>query len=115
MATTMNADLQQLFAFHLTGERPSDASSDAGDSALRPALLSRYVDLARLRYDYPLVLVDRDPSSPVTSLSAADNRALQAIAPKGIRSSTWFSCSGARRELEHNLHKSNRPHPGAAV
>jgi hypothetical protein len=84
VATTMNANLQQLLAFHLTGEKPGSASTDAGGSSLRPALLTRYRDLSKLRYDYPLVLVDRGADRFVISLSAASNEALKKVAPKGI-------------------------------
>jgi ferredoxin len=80
----MNANLQQLLAFHLTGEKPSGSSMDVGKSLPRPALLSKYRDLSKLRYDYPLVLVDRGTDRFVASLSAVSNEALQKVAPKGI-------------------------------
>ncbi len=80
----MNPDLQQLLAFYLTGERPDDASSNAGLSTLCPALLSRYRDLSTIRHDYPLVLLDRGSDRFVTSLSAISNGVLQEVAPKGI-------------------------------
>src|SRR5512144_3108660 len=68
----MEVALQTHVAFHLTGKR-SDASLGAVDPLdWRPALLARYRDLTRLRYDYPLVLVDGD--EPVQSLSAIVDR-----------------------------------------
>jgi hypothetical protein len=84
VATTMNADLQQLLAFYLTGEKPDDASINAGLSTLCPALLSKYRDLSTIRHDYPLVLLDRGSNRFVTSLTAVSNGVLQEVAPKGI-------------------------------
>jgi hypothetical protein len=80
----MTADLRQHLAFRLRGERPTDAPRDAGESTLWPALLSRYRDLSKLRYDYPLMLVDRGADRFVASLSAVSNGVLQELAPKGI-------------------------------
>ncbi len=68
----MEVALQTHVAFHLTGKRP-DASLGAVDPLdCRPALLARYRDLTRLRYDYPLVLADGD--EPVQALSAIVDR-----------------------------------------
>lgn len=68
----MEVALQTHVAFHLTGKR-SDASLGAVDPLdCRPALLARYRDLTRLRYDYPLVLADGD--EPVHALSAIVDR-----------------------------------------
>jgi hypothetical protein len=55
----MDATLQAQTAFHLTGRRPAPPLEPIDDTDLRPALLARYRDLTRLRYDFPLVLVDR--------------------------------------------------------
>ena len=54
----MNTDLQQLVTFQLTGERPGGDPDDIGKLNLHPALLAGYADLSKLRYDYPLVLID---------------------------------------------------------
>lgn len=54
----MEADLQSFVAFYLTGKKPADRLEDIGKDKLRPALFAAYRDLTRLRYDFPLVLVD---------------------------------------------------------
>ncbi len=60
-----------------TGDQPAREK-------LRPALFAQYGDLARLRYDYPLVLVDSDGGQPlVQSLSSLIDGILQKIAPPG--------------------------------
>jgi hypothetical protein len=41
------------------------AEAATGAAALRPALFARYGALARLRYDFPLVLVEGDGDGPV--------------------------------------------------
>ncbi len=74
----MEAELQSQVAFHLTGRRPA-AGLDAVDAlALRPALFARYRDLAALRYDYPLLLVE--DGERVQALSGVFDRLLQGIA-----------------------------------
>jgi len=76
----MEAELQTHVAFHLTGRRPA-AGLDAVDALLlAPALLARYRDLSRLRYDFPLVLVaNAAPASSVQPLSGLLDRVLQEI------------------------------------
>ena len=54
----MEAELQSQVAFHLTGRRPAVGLEAPDPLALRPALLARYRDLATLRYDFPVVLVE---------------------------------------------------------
>ena len=77
----MEAELQSQVAFHLTGQRPA-AGLDAVDPlVLRPALLARYHDLTALRYDFPLLLVERGPEEDrVQALSGRIDRLLQDIA-----------------------------------
>ena len=53
----MNATLHVQTVFHLTG-RPAGPLEAIDDLGLRPALLARYRDLTKLRYDFPLVLVE---------------------------------------------------------
>ena len=67
----MQAQLQTQLAFHLTGRKPG-AGLDAVESlGLRPVLLASYRDLTRLRYDFPLVLLDAAAGRPwVQCLSA---------------------------------------------
>lgn len=80
----MATKYQDQVVFHLTGKPAGDGLLPV-DESLRPALLARYRDLTRLRYDYPLVLLD-DVAQPdyVASVSALTNRVLAAVAPRGI-------------------------------
>ena len=77
------AELQRQIAFHLTGAPGGDL--EPVDSAVRPALLAPYRDLAALRYDYPVVLVD-DPTDGacVCSLTALVDELLRDSAPRGV-------------------------------
>lgn len=54
----MEADLQSFVAFYLTGKKQPARLDDIETLELRPALLSGYRDLTRLRYDFPLVLIE---------------------------------------------------------
>lgn len=71
--------------FHLTGKQP-----DSGKDPLagqRPALLAAYRDLTRLRYDFPLVLIEgKTVGAPVRSLTSTVDDLLQKIAPPGMES-----------------------------
>jgi hypothetical protein len=66
----MEADLQNYVAFYLTGNKQPgrvdagrlDGLEDIAGLNLRPALFAAYRDLSRLRYDFPLVLID-DPQA----------------------------------------------------
>ena len=74
---------QQLF--FSTGRRQGEGIDAIDGLGLRPALLARYRELARLRYDFPLVLVDRGPGAgTLRSLSSVVDEVLQEIAPKGL-------------------------------
>ena len=53
----MQAELQALIAFHLTGRISGGAFDALAKSDLQPAMLAGYRDLTALRYDFPLVLV----------------------------------------------------------
>lgn len=55
---TMEADLQSFVAFYLTGKKQPARLDDIGGLKLRPALFSGYHDLTRMRYDFPLVLIE---------------------------------------------------------
>lgn len=69
-------------AFHLTGKRP--AGEPDAIEGLRPALLAQFRDLAQLRYDYPLVLVEgQADGAGMRSLSGLIDGMLQKIAPAG--------------------------------
>ena len=56
----MDADLQARVAFYLTGREAGTQVQGIDGLGLIPALLSGYRDLTRLRYDFPLVLIDSD-------------------------------------------------------
>jgi hypothetical protein len=69
--------------FHLTGAAPeSDALT-----GMRPALLANYRDLTKLRYDFPLVLIEGAvEGAPVRSLTHVVDHMLRTIAPPGMES-----------------------------
>lgn len=74
----MDAKLQQLIAFHLTGRR--GASLQPLGTRLRPALFARFGDLTALRYDYPLLLAaDATPEQSLVSLSRLVDAAVAAL------------------------------------
>ena len=54
----MHSELQAQVAFHLTGKRPGAGLDAVAGLGLQPALFVGYRDLTRLRFDFPLVLVD---------------------------------------------------------
>lgn len=54
----MEAELQTQVAFYLTGRKPGAGLDAVEGLNLRPALLATYRDLTKLRYDFPLVLVE---------------------------------------------------------
>jgi len=60
----MNTALQEQTVFHLTGRRPADTLEPVAGRKLRPALISRYRDLTRLRYDFPVVLASGGGARP---------------------------------------------------
>ncbi len=81
----MSTDSLSLVAFHLTGNRPGGAAPEVADLHLRPALLAAYSDLTKLRYDYPLVLVEGGADEAFArSLSDIINDVLVQLAPPGI-------------------------------
>ncbi len=68
-------------AFFLTGRHPGTELESVEGRDLRPALLAGYRDLAALRYDYPLVLVEgRSGAEAVRPLSAIIDEALASVA-----------------------------------
>jgi ferredoxin len=79
----MNVDTQEMVHFHLTGRRGGDAAANPGPD-MCPALLAPYRELASLRYDFPLVLLDSAESqASVDTLTGVINRLLREIAPEG--------------------------------
>ncbi|MBI2015825.1 MAG: hypothetical protein HYS77_09865, partial [Candidatus Rokubacteria bacterium] len=70
--------------FHLAGVRVGDGLA-AASASLRPALFARFVDLTRLRYDFPLVLIEAPGDGPcVRPLSAIVDELLGQVAQKGV-------------------------------
>ena len=76
---------QEQRFFHLTGKRSGTSLGSIDGLALRPALFAGFHDLSRLRYDYPVVLVERAGDGPfVQTLSGRIDAVLEEIAPAGI-------------------------------
>ena len=79
------ATLQGQAVFHLTGSRSGDELESIEGGTFRPALLAGYRDLSRLRYDYPVVLVESAADGAfVRSLSSIVDDVLQEVAPPGM-------------------------------
>jgi hypothetical protein len=77
------AESQRQVAFHLTGA--PGGHLEPVDSTARPALLAGHRDLASLRYDFPVVLVEGSADGAfVCSLTSVVDDVLQEIAPRGI-------------------------------
>ncbi len=81
-----NPDHREQVTFHVTGKRLGDHLGAVETSSMRPALLSVYRDLSKLRYDFPMVLVDgvADADGYARSLTDVVNGILRELAPKGI-------------------------------
>jgi hypothetical protein len=81
----MAAKFQDQVVFHMTGKRAGDGLAAIDEGVLRPALLARYRDLTRLRYDFPLVLPEVGADAEyVHSLSGLVGRLLAELAPRGL-------------------------------
>lgn len=75
---------QEQRFFHLTGKRSGTGLGSIEGLSLRPALFAGFHDLTRLRYDYPLVLVDREGDGPFAhTLSGLIDAVLAEVAPVG--------------------------------
>ena len=82
MDTATRFSEQQVF--FATGRRHGPGVDAIDGLKLRPALLARYGDLTRLRYDFPLVLVDSGPAAgAVRSLVSIIDEMLTEVAPRG--------------------------------
>ena len=81
----MQSQAQDQLIFHLNGKLRGEGLAGIQGLDLRPALLAPYRDLATLRHDFPIVLVERATSSNfVQSLSSLVDRVLKDVAPRGI-------------------------------
>ncbi len=77
----MEADTQAHVAFFLTGRRPGEYLDAVDGLDLRPALFAGYEDLTPLRYDFPLVLVNKAAAGAnVESLSGLFDKAIEKVA-----------------------------------
>ncbi len=77
----MEADTQAHVTFYLTGKRTSEQLDAVEGLGLRPALFAGYRDLAALRYDFPLVLIEGAGDGPFAqSLSGIIDDALSRAA-----------------------------------
>ena len=98
----MNVDLLDLGGFHVTGIAPDRDAAYHDERCLRPALFASYADLSKLRYDYPLVLVEgSEDEACVRSLSSIVEEVLREIAPPGV-------AGEARRRQVLNLEEAIR-------
>ena len=81
----MAATFHEQRVFFSTGRRQDDGVAAIDRLGLRPALFAGYRDLALLRHDFPLVLVE-DNSGAVTARSLSDivDEVLLEVAPRGI-------------------------------
>jgi hypothetical protein len=71
--------------FFTTGRRQGHTLDAIDNLDLRPAVFARYRDLARLRYDFPVVLVSEGASAgTIRSLSSIIDEVLSEIAPRGL-------------------------------
>jgi len=81
----VNSAALSLAAFYLVGDRSGLSTEQNRSNTLRPALFANYRDLSRLRYDYPLVLVDDEQGGQgLRSLTDCIDTILRKIAPQGI-------------------------------
>jgi len=79
----MEAELRAQLIFRATGKRSGTLES-VKFPELGPALFAGFRDLAKLRYDFPLVMVSEGQNQPwVCSLTDIVDRILQTTAPRG--------------------------------
>jgi hypothetical protein len=80
----MSVEMQEMIHFHLTGKRGNGETGAALQPGTWPALLAPYRQLSKLRYDFPLILLDGgDTHAFMDTLSGVMNRLLREIAPEG--------------------------------
>ena len=80
----MSVTMQEMINFHLTGKAGRDDFAKSMREDACPALMVPYRQLADLRYDFPLVLIDNSEDRVfVDSLTGIMNRLLRDIAPQG--------------------------------
>lgn len=80
----MSVEMQEMIHFHLTGKRARGAVAGVPGTDTCPALLVPIRDLSKLRYDFPLLLLDDENTQAfVDTLTGVINRLLRDIAPQG--------------------------------
>lgn len=80
----MSVEMQEMIHFHLTGKRGGSNDAAVPGTNACPALLVPYRDLSKLRYDFPLILLnDEDSQAFVDTLTGVINKLLRDIAPQG--------------------------------
>jgi len=80
----MSVEMQEMIHFHLTGKRGNGETGAALQPGTWPALLAPYRQLSKLRYDFPLILLEGgDTHAFIDTLSGVMNRLLREIAPEG--------------------------------
>jgi len=95
----MNMPSEAQVTFFLTGRRAAPELEALDAKRLRPAALAAYRDLTRLRYDFPLVLVDEGGSGAAfVPLTALVDAVLAAAPGSGER--TRFRAHALRIERE---------------
>jgi ferredoxin len=106
----MNANAQLQTVFHLTSRPPVAPLQAISKLGLRPAMLARYRDLSRLRYDFPLVLIQPAAGGRLArSLSDIVNEFVRNKVPAGTPGEAM------RRQLLHVEHEIRRAVSGGAT
>jgi len=81
----MNEQTINPAAFHLLGRYSESGLDTASDLGLKPVLFANFIDLTKLRHDFPVVLGNYDDDgSFVRSLSDLIDDALRERAPPGV-------------------------------
>ncbi len=103
----MAAKFQDQLVFHMTGRRSGEGLAPLDARSMRPALFAGYRDLAQLRHDFPLVLLEPGIADGfVASLTVLVNHALEELAPRGIEGERLRKhVLRLERELRHALAK----------
>ncbi len=99
--------------FFLTGKRTEDGLRPVDANHLRPAALAAYRDLSRLRYDFPLVLIDDGASGPALEpLSGLVDAVLAAAPGAGERTRLRAHALKIEREIRTLLANATNAAPG---
>jgi ferredoxin len=84
-ALDMASPVSEQRLFFATARRQGAGLDAIDELGLRPAAFARYRDLARLRYDFPLILItDGMWTGSIRSLSSIIDEMLSEVAPRGL-------------------------------